>query len=93
MTRERIAMLRDLAPRCDGGVRLFTLQRALQLARTIPGAEDLRVEIEAEVGAIPPETFNVGKIEFDVDFPAVEDVLAPGDDGTFDGAPLASSAA
>ena len=86
LKRERIAMLRELAPRCEGGVRLLTLQRALHLARTIPRAEDLRVEIEAEIGAIPPETFNVGKIEFDIDFPAVADVLAPGDDGTFEGA-------
>lgn len=88
LRRDRIAMLRELAPGQKGAMRLHVLQRALDLTRTIPGAKDLRAEIEAEIGAIPRETFNVGKIELDVDFPAAADVLVPGEDGTFEGAAM-----
>ena len=81
-------MLRELAPGREGGMSLHMLRGALDLASTIPGAKDLRAEIEAEIGAIPPEAHNVGKIVIDLDFPAPADVLVPGEDGTFGGAAM-----
>ena len=88
LSHDRIVMLRELAPGREGAMRLHMLERALDLARTIPGAKDLRAEIEAEVGAIPRGAFNSGTIALDVDFPATEDVLVSGEDGTFGGAAM-----
>ena len=86
LRRDRIAMLRELAPRQEAAMRLHVLRRAQGLAWAIPEAKKLRAEIEAEISAIPREAFNVSKTEWEVEFPAFADVVAPDDDGTFEGA-------